>query len=114
MTLTLKIVEQFFIMTHCFMTIHHQNKFGQKWVSGSGDIVRTRSDTRTGLQTDSQTPPPHKHTHTHTHTYSYWGGGINNKHISYVLFLSMNSQYVLKMVYEDCDYTKLTQHKIIQ
>ena len=36
MTLTLKIVNQFFCMTHHLMIIHYQAKFGKKWLSGSG------------------------------------------------------------------------------
>ena len=38
------------------MIIHHHTKFGLKiWLSGSGNIERTRSDTRAELQTDRQT-----------------------------------------------------------
>ena len=42
-------------MTHRLMIIHHHTKSGcKKWLSGSGDIERTRSDTRTELQMDRQ------------------------------------------------------------
>ena len=40
----------FFCPTICFLIIHHNTKFGLKWLSGSGDIVRTKSDTWTGWQ----------------------------------------------------------------
>ena len=46
MTLTLKIVNQFFCMTHCLMIIHHHTKFDQMWLSSSGDNERTQSDTQ--------------------------------------------------------------------
>ena len=37
------------------MIIHHHTKFGQRWLWGSGDIERTRSDIRRELQMDRQT-----------------------------------------------------------
>ena len=46
MTLTLKIVNQFFCMTYCHIIIHQNAKFGQKWLSSSGDTVQTQSDTQ--------------------------------------------------------------------
>ena len=64
MTLTLKMVNQFFCMTHCLVIIHHHTKFVFvfKWLSGSGDTERTQLDTHTELQTDGQSdsnmPPP--------------------------------------------------------
>ena len=54
-TLTLQMVNHFFRMTHCLIIIHLHTKFGKKWLSGSGDTERTRSDSRTGLQTDGRT-----------------------------------------------------------
>ena len=53
-TSILKIVNQSFRMTHCLMIIHHLTKFGKKWLSGSGDIKRNRSDTQTELQMDKR------------------------------------------------------------
>ena len=52
MTLTLKIVNQCFCMSHRLVIMHHHNKFGKKWLSVSGDTERTWSDTRTELQRD--------------------------------------------------------------
>ena len=52
MTLTLKIVNQFFCMTHHLMIIHYQAKFGKKWLSRSRDTGRTQLDTWTELQMD--------------------------------------------------------------
>ena len=42
---------------HLLVIIHHHTKFGKKnkWLSGSGDIEWTRSDTWTELQTDGWT-----------------------------------------------------------
>ena len=47
MTLTLKIVNQFYCKTHCLMIIHHHTEFGKKkkWLSGSGDTEQTWLDT---------------------------------------------------------------------
>ena len=36
--------------------MHHHTKFGQKRLSGSGDIVRTKSDTRADGQTGTMIP----------------------------------------------------------
>ena len=46
-TLTLKIVNQFYCKTHCLMIIHHHTEFGKKkkWLSGSGDTEQTWLDT---------------------------------------------------------------------
>ena len=46
-TLTLKIVNQFFLMTHRLMIIHHHTKFGKKWFSSAGNTEQTRLDTWT-------------------------------------------------------------------
>ena len=57
MTLTLKMANQFLCMTHRLMIIHHHTKFGEKnRMNGSGNTVRTRSDTRTDGQTVTVTP----------------------------------------------------------
>ena len=43
----------FFRTAHHLMIIRHHNKFGlKKWLSGSGDTERTRSETRSELRTD--------------------------------------------------------------
>ena len=44
-----------FCMTLRLIIIHHHTKFGSKWFSDSGYIVRTKSDGRTGRRTDTQT-----------------------------------------------------------
>ena len=56
MTLTLKIVTQFFHMTHYLMVIHHHTKFGikKKELSGSRGTEWTERDTGTELQMDRQ------------------------------------------------------------
>ena len=46
MTLTLKTAKQFFCMTLHLMIIHHHTKFSYERLSGSGDIVQTKSGQR--------------------------------------------------------------------
>ena len=47
MTLTLKVVNQFFHMTHGLMIMHHNTEFVKQWLSGSGDNEQAQSDTST-------------------------------------------------------------------
>ena len=46
-TLTLKILSQFFCMTYNLMTMHQNTKFGSRTLSGSGNIIWTKSRDRT-------------------------------------------------------------------
>ena len=75
MTLTLKIVNQVFHMTHHHVKIHHHTKFGKKWLGSSGDTEWTQSDTWTELQmnrqSDSNIPSPH--------VFMTGGGGYKKK-----------------------------------
>ena len=43
--MSLMIVKKKICLTHHVMIIHHHTRFGKKWLSGSEDISRTRSDT---------------------------------------------------------------------
>ena len=57
MTLTLKIVNQYFCMAHCLMIIHHHTKLGKikkKWLSGSEDTEQTRLDTQKKYHQDKK------------------------------------------------------------
>ena len=57
-TLTLKIENQFFHMTHCLTIIHHHTKSGKKkkWLGGSGDTEWTQllTDRTTDRQKDKR------------------------------------------------------------
>ena len=87
MTLTLKIVNKFFYMTLHLIIRHHHSKSGKKkWLSSSGDIVQTQSDTRMGWQTDRQTEG---WSNSNTTTPNGGGGGVKKKqHFHTCIFLN--------------------------
>ena len=72
-TLTVKIVNQVFCMTHCPMISHHHTRLGKKWLSGLGDTEQTRTELQMDRQTAAQTeklfpiypPPPPRYHNTH-------------------------------------------------
>ena len=102
MTLTFKIVNQFFCKTHCLMITYHHTKFGKKWLRGSEDTEQTWSDTQTDVQTASWTdkviPIYTPHPYPFTPVFIWGGGIISLKENSSALFVSTRTKLMLYSV----------------
>ena len=111
MTFTLKIVKQFFCTIHRLMIIHHDTKFGKKWLHSSGEIERT--DTWTELQMDKVVP-------IYPQKYVLGGGGIKSREYCYSKWHNTCKCW-MKMISVDIIYDSLQsvikpplQHKMVR